>query len=351
MCSRPLRRLETIPRDEFNFFPSIAVKRSARKKVAVLGTRYGNLVVERRMLGPLGVDLSEARGATEDEIVAASEGAHVILCGGAPKISASVIRQLPELRAVVRYGIGVDTVDLAECTKRGIYVANVPDYCIDEVATHALTLILNWSRKLPIAQQTIKNRQWDIDALRPLQSPRDQVLGLLGFGRIAQALCRMSRAIGFQVWANDPYVKKSGIQKRGAQPVSLKRLVHGADFISLHLPLTSKTRHIIDQTRLKAMKPTAYLVNTARGELVDETALGLALKKGRLAGAALDVMEREPPASDHPLRSMENVIITPHCAWYTDRSQQQLREKACAEVIRVLRGDIPKNLVNKEALR
>jgi D-3-phosphoglycerate dehydrogenase len=327
------------------------VKRSARKKVTVLGARYGDLIIERRALGPLGVDLSESKGATEDEIIAASQGAQVILCGGAPKINAAVIRRLPELKAVVRYGIGVDTVDLAECTRRVIYVANVPDYCIDEVATHALTLTLNWARKLPIAQQTIKNGQWDIAALRPLQSPQDQVLGLLGFGRIAQALCRMSRAIGFQVWANDPYVEKSRIEKRGAKPVSLKRLVRGADFISLHLPLTSETRHIIDATTLQAMKPTAYLVNTARGDLVDETALGLALKKGWIAGAAIDVTEKEPLSQDHPLRSIDNVVITPHCAWYTERSQKALRQKACTEVIRVLRGGIPKNLVNKAALR
>jgi D-3-phosphoglycerate dehydrogenase / 2-oxoglutarate reductase len=327
------------------------VKRSTRKKVAVLGARYGDLVVERRMLDPLRVDLSESRGATEDEIVAASERAQVILCGGAPKISAAVIRRLPELKAVVRYGIGVDTVDLAECTNRGIYVANVPDYCIDEVATHALTLILSWSRKLPIAQRTIKSGQWDIAALRPLQSPRDQVLGLLGFGRIAQALCRMSRAIGFQVWANDPYVEKSRIQKRGAKPVSLKRLVRGADFISLHLPLTPKTRHIIDAERLREMKATSYLINTARGELVDEKALQHALVEGRIGGAGLDVMEHEPPERDHPLRFLKNVVITPHYAWYTERSQKELREKACAEVIRVLHGGIPKNLVNKAALR
>jgi D-3-phosphoglycerate dehydrogenase len=332
-------------------FSSIAVKRSARKKVAVLGARYGDLIIEREALDPLGVDLSEARGSTEDEIVAASAGAQVILCGGAPKINAAVIRRLPELKAVVRYGIGVDTVDLAECTRRGIYVANVPDYCIDEVATHAFTLTLNWARKLSIAQQTIKNGQWDIAALRPLQSPQDQILGLLGFGRIAQALCRMSRAIGFQVWANDPYVEKSRIQKRGAKPVSLKRLVRSADFISLHLPLTPKTRHIIDAERLREMKATSYLINTARGELVDEKALQHALVEGRIGGAGLDVMEHEPPERDHPLRFLENVVITPHYAWYTERSQKELREKACAEVIRVLHGGIPKNLVNKAALR
>ena len=327
------------------------MKRSTPKKVAVLGARYGDLSVERRALAPLGVDLSESAGRTEEEIIAASEGAEVILCGGAPKITAAVIRRLPELRAVVRYGIGVDTVDVTECTKRGIYVANVPDYCIDEVATHALTLILNWSRKLPIAQQTIKSGAWDIAPLRPLESPRDQVLGLVGFGRIAQALCRMSRAIGFQVWAHDPYVGKSRIQKKGAKPVSLKQLVRGADFISLHLPLTAKTRHIINAQTLRQMKTTSCLINTARGELVDQDALQQALMDGRIGGAGLDVMEHEPPEGDHPLRFSERVVITPHCAWYTNRSQMELRQKACAEVIRVLRGAVPKHLVNKIALR
>jgi D-3-phosphoglycerate dehydrogenase len=327
------------------------VKRSTPKKVAVLGARYGDLSVERRALAPLGVDLSESAGRTEEEIIAASEGAEVILCGGAPKITAAVIRQLPELKAVVRYGIGVDTVDLTECTKRGIYVANVPDYCIDEVATHALTLILNWSRKLPIAQQAIKSGAWDIAPLRPLESPRDQVLGLVGFGRIAQALCRMSRAIGFQVWAHDPYVGKSRIQKKGAKPVSLKQLVRGADFISLHLPLTAKTRHIINAQTLRQMKTTSCLINTARGELVDQDALQQALMDGRIGGAGLDVMEHEPPKGDHPLRFSERIVITPHCAWYTNRSQMELRQKACAEVIRVLRGAVPKHLVNKIALR
>ena len=327
------------------------MKRSVAKKVAIVGARYGDLTVERRALAPLGVDLFESAGATEGEIIAASMDAEVILCGGAPKITAAVIRRLPDLKAVVRYGIGVDTVDLAECARRGIYVANVPDYCIDEVATHALTLILNWSRKLPIAQQTIKSGAWDIAALRPLESPRDQVLGLVGFGRIAQALCRMSRAIGFQVWAHDPYVEKSRIQKKGAKPVSLKQLVRGADFISLHLPLTAKTRHIINAQTLREMKVTSFLINTARGELVDEQALQDAVMEGRIGGAALDVLEYEPPKSDHPLRFSERVVITPHCAWYTQRSQMELRQKACAEVIRVLRGGVPKHLVNKVALR
>jgi D-3-phosphoglycerate dehydrogenase len=327
------------------------VKTPTAKTVAIVGTRYGNLAIEERLLRPLGVQLVESPGQNEAEIVRAAAGVHVIVCGGAPKITAAVIRQLPRLKAIIRSGIGVDTIDLAECSRRGIYVANIPDYCIEEVATHSLALILNWSRKLPLAQRAIEGDRWDIAALRPLQSPRDQVLGLLGFGRIARALCRLSRAVGFQVWANDPFVDKIRIQRSGAKAVLLKRLVRGADFISLHLPLTAKTRHIINEERLREMKATAYLINTARGELIDEKALQHALETGRIGGAGLDVMEHEPPPSDHPLRLLQSAVITPHCAWYTERSQKALRERACAEVIRVLRGGIPKNVVNKVALR
>jgi D-3-phosphoglycerate dehydrogenase / 2-oxoglutarate reductase len=327
------------------------VKPRTRKKVAVLGARYGDLAVERRFLGPLGVGLSEGKGATEDEIVAVSEGSQVILCGGAPKITAKVIRQLPELRGVVRYGVGVDSVDLVACAKRGIYVANVPDYCIEEVATHALALILSCARKIPIARSNTSSGHWDVAPVKPLQSAKDLVVGVLGFGRIAQSLCRMTRGIGFQVLASDPYIAKSRIVKKGARPVPLNALVRRSDFISLHLPLNASTRHIINAERLQKMKPTAYVVNTARGELIDEKALQEALNRGWIAGAALDVMETEPPSPDHPLRAMENLILTPHCAWYTERSQNELRQKACAEVIRILRGGVPRNIVNRTVLR
>lgn len=323
--------------------------KTTAKSVAILGTRYGNLDVEEQMLRPFGVRLVASPGQDEAEIVRAAAAARVIICGGAPKITAAVVHQLPHLKAVIRSGIGVDTIDLTACAERGIYVANIPDYCIEEVATHALALILNWSRKLPLARRVTEDGQWDISSLRPLHSPCDQVVGLVGFGRIAQALCRMARAVGFQVWASDPYVGKGRIQKIGAKPVALGRLVRGADFISLHLPLTAKTRHIIDESRLHDMKATAYLINTARGELVDEQALQRALQTGRIGGAALDVMEHEPPAREHPLR--QSAVVTPHCAWYTERSQRVLREKACAEVIRVLRGGVPRNIVNRAALR
>jgi D-3-phosphoglycerate dehydrogenase len=319
--------------------------------VAILGTRYGDLALEERLLRGAGIALTESAGQSEADIVNTAAQAQVIVCGGAPKITAAVIRRLPHLKAVVRSGIGVDTVDIAECTRRRIYVVNVPDYCVDEVATHALTLVLSWARKIPLAQAITREGKWQIAPLKPLQSLRDLVLGIVGFGRIAQRLCRMATGLGFQVWASDPYVGQSRIAAKGARPVAFRPLLRRADFISLHVPLTPKTRHMMNAEAFGLMRPSAYLVNTARGELVDERALYQALHNGSLAGAALDVLENEPPAVEHPLRSLDNVILTPHCAWYTERSQQELRRKTCAEVMRVLRGNVPKNLVNTDALR
>ncbi len=325
--------------------------RRVRKKVAVLGARYGDLKIEKEMLTRLGVRLVEGVGNEEEETLSVCRDAEVILCGGTPKIPASLIRRLPKLKAIVRYGIGIDTIDLGEATRCGIYVVNVPDYCIEEVATHAMTLILAWARKLPVACRGTTNGKWDIGPLRTLESARDSILGLIGFGRIAQSVARMARAIGFQVWAADPYVKRNYIQRKGVKPTPLKRLIQSADFISLHLPMNSTSHHLIGEQALGLMKPTAYLINTARGGLVDEKALLRALKKGWIGGAALDVMEDEPWVVNSPLRGLDNLILTPHCAWYTERSQKELRRRACSEVIRVLRGVIPKNVVNREVLR
>lgn len=327
----------------------MAMKRARR--VAVLGARFGELEIEKKLLSPLGVELVEGSGKEEEETLRLCQNAEVLLCGGAPKIPATLIQRLADLKAIVRYGIGVDTIDLAEATRRGIYVANVPDYCIEEVATHTMALILSWVRKLPIAQKSTQDGKWDVTSLMPLQSPRDLILGLVGFGRIAQALARMARAIGFQVWATDPYVEKADFLKKRVKPVPLNRLLQSADFISLHLPLTPKTHHLIAPETLRLMKPTAYLINCARGGLVDENALQQALQEGWIAGAALDVMEEEPWPADSPLRGLDNLIVTPHSAWYTERAQRELRRKACAEVIRILRGRVPKNLVNPEVTR
>src|SRR4051794_8865517 len=328
----------------------MAGKKAARI-VAILGARFGELTIEENLLRRSGATLIAGSGQDEEETARLCEAAEVILAGGAPNFPATLLRRLPHLKAIVRYGIGVDTVDLAEATRRGIYVANVPDYCIDEVSTHALALVLAWSRKLPLAEKLTRGGKWEVGPLMPMESLRDVMLGVVGFGRIARRLVRMARGIGFQVAASDPYVKKSTILKQGATALSFDRLLRTADFVSLHLPLTAETRHIINERTIRRMKPTAYLINTARGGLVDESALHRALRDGIIAGAALDVLEEEPWRADSPLRELDNLLVTPHAAWYTVRAQRELRVKACGEVIRVLSGKRPMNLVNRGVLR
>ena len=277
----------------------------SHRKVAILGTRYGNLDIERRALAPLGVTLVAGEGRKEKEIVALCHTAQIILCGSAPKITAAIIQRLPDLAAIVRYGIGVDSIDLVEATRRKIFVANVPDYCVEEVATHAMTLMLAWTRKLPRAMRSVAKGEWTLECLRPLQSARDLVVGLMGFGRIAQQVARMARAVGFRVVAHDPYVDGNLIRERRVEPVSFIGLIKQADFISLHLPLDVKTRHCINAGVLRRMKRTAYLINTARGELVDEQALYRALEQRQIAGAALDVMENELRVEHSPLKALD----------------------------------------------
>ncbi|HTM10879.1 MAG TPA: C-terminal binding protein [Verrucomicrobiae bacterium] len=325
--------------------------KTPKRVVAVLGARFGDLKIEEKLLRRYDVDLVAGDGLDEDETARLCRSTSVILAGGAPKLPASLLRRLPELRAIVRYGIGVDTVDLDEATRRGICVANVPDYCIEEVATHALALILAWSRKLPLAERLTRGGKWAVAPLMPMESSRDLLLGVVGFGRIARRLARMARALGFQVAASDPYVKKTAMQKHRVRPLSFDRLVRTADFISLHLPLSPKTGHLMNERTIGRMKPTAYLINTARGGLIDEASLYRALRDRKIAGAALDVLEEEPWPDNSPLRELDNLIVTPHAAWYTARAQRELRVKACAEVIRVLSGKRPKNLVNRGVLR
>jgi D-3-phosphoglycerate dehydrogenase len=326
-------------------------RRAAMRTVAILGARFGDLKIEEKLLRPLGVRLIEGAGKEERETIDLCLPAEAILCGGAPRLPAAILSRLPRLKAVVRYGIGVDTIDLDEATRRGIFVVNVPDYCVEEVATHALALILAWARKLPRAASITRSGKWEVNPLMPMESARDLTVGLVGFGRIARRLARMARAIGFQVCAHDPFVKKERMLAQRVRPVSFQRLLRTADFISLHLPLTPATRHLMNSETLRALKPRAYLINTARGGLIDETALDRALSAGWIAGAALDVMEDEPWPQDSPLRSLDNLIVTPHSAWYTERAQMEVRRKACAEVIRVLGGGVPRNLVNREVLR
>jgi D-3-phosphoglycerate dehydrogenase len=301
---------------------------------------------ERRVLEPLGVELRIGQCKSEEDVLAlAGEADGILNCYA--KMTARVIAGLRRCKVIARYGIGVDNVDLDAATRAGIQVTNVPDYCVDEVSDHALALLLALARRVVAADQAVKGGAWDVVAHKGIQRLRGQTLGLLGFGKIARALGAKARALGMRVVAVDPYVPADAMAREDVRSVSLDTLLAEADAVSVHIPLTPETRGFLGERELLRMKPTAFVVNTSRGGLVDEQAVAGALKAGRLAGAALDVLAQEPPAADHPLRQAPNVILTPHLAFYSREAVVELQTKAAEEVARALRGEPPRSPVNR----
>lgn len=308
--------------------------------IAVLGLRVPSLDVEEAVLRDLGASLVRALGASASEVIEAARQADVVLAGSLPKFPAAVLEALPQLKAIVRFGIGVDNIDLRAAHAKGIMVANVPDYCIPEVATHAATLILAAARRLFPANQSAREGRWDVASVRPLPECEAQTVGLVGFGRIGQEVAARLRPFGFQISAADPASTWEAAHGLGVDLVDLESLLGAANIISLHAPLTKATRHLISGQTLAKMQPNAYIVNTARGGLIDETALKQALDDGRLGGALLDVLDVEPPPENHPLVRHPRVVITPHVAWYSERAAIEMRRKAAEEARRFLRGEI-----------
>jgi D-3-phosphoglycerate dehydrogenase / 2-oxoglutarate reductase len=317
--------------------------------VAITDYVFASLEPERKVLAPLGVDLRPAQCKSEEEIVALTQDADAVLNCYAP-ITPRVIEKLERCKIIARYGIGVDNVDLAAADRAKILVTNVPDYCVDEVSDHALTLLLALARRITAADGAVKAGVWDVVAHSGIRRLRGQTLGLLGFGKIAKALASKVQPLGMKVVVYDPYVNPALIAQHGVEAVTLDRLFAEADAISIHVPLSSETSNLIGQRELALMKSAAFLINTSRGGIVDEQALAAALKEGQLGGAALDVLSIEPPAADHPLRQAPNMILTPHLAFYSRESVIELQTKAAEEVARALKGEPPRSPVNPEVL-
>ena len=317
--------------------------------VAVTDYVFPSLEPEQRVLAPLDVELRPAQCKSEEEIIALTQGADAVLNCYA-KMTARVIESLDRCKIIARYGIGVDNVDLAAATRAKIVVTNVPDYCIDEVSDHALALLLALERQIASADHAVKGGAWDVVAHGAIRRLRGQTLGLVGFGKIAMAVAAKARAFGLNVLAHDPYLDAKAIAVRGAEAVEFDGLLAQSDVVSIHVPLLPETRNLIGARELARMKPSAFLINTSRGGIVDEGALAEALKAGRLAGAALDVLLVEPPPSDHPLRKLPNVVLTPHLAFYSRESVIELQTKAAEEVARALKGEPPRSPVNPQVL-
>jgi len=261
-------------------------------------------------------------------------------------VDRELVERMDDCRIVARYGIGVDNVDLEAATERGVYVTNVPEYCQEEVATHALSLLLSLSRGVTRYDDSVAAGEWDRDVATPIHRLSTRTLGIVGFGAIGRAVADRASALGFDIVASDPFVDAETAAEHGAELTDYEELLGRADAVTVHSPLTEDTRGMFDATAFERMTDSAVLVNVARGPIVDGDALRDALAAGEIAGAALDVFPDEPPAADDPLRDHERVVTTPHVAWYSEEANAERRRRAAENVRAALEGDRPENVVN-----
>lgn len=253
---------------------------------------------------------------------------------------------LARCRIIACASTGYDYVDHASAGEHGIWVTHCPGYCTDEVAMHTIALLLSQSRRIPQLRRLARQGEWDPRPARPIHHPRSQTLGIIGWGRIGKSVSAKAMALGFNVIANDPYIDPKQMLDAGVKPVDKETLMKEADYVSLHTPLNEETRGMVDARLLSLMRPSAYLINTARGPIVDETALLEAVQQNRIAGAALDVLASEPPA-DHPFFHDDRFLITPHTAWCSEESDAAVWEWAAGNVASVLQGRVPRDAVNQ----
>ena len=317
-------------------------------KVLVTDYAWPDLEIEQVVLGEIGIELVDAPDGEEDTLADLAGGVSGIMTCWAQTTRKVIEAARPELKVVSRYGVGLDNIDVACATEHGIPVTYVPDYCMVDVAEHTMALLLALSRKVAKLAGKVKAGTWDIQSGVPLSRLTGRTLGLLGFGRIAREVANRAQVFGLRVLAYSPSLAPDPCAEYGVEAVGLDDLLSTSDYISLHCPSTEDTRGLIGSDALGRMKPTACVINTARGDVIDETALADALAAGQIAGAALDVRINEPPGEGDRLISMENVISTPHAAFYSTESLIELRERTAWETRRVIEGIEPENLVNPE---
>ncbi|MHB8770300.1 MAG: C-terminal binding protein [Syntrophales bacterium] len=321
-----------------------------KRLVAVTDSPFPNLDPATQVLSEVNAELKLAKGTTAEDILAIAREADGLLVTYA-KVPAQVIEQLARCKVIARFGIGVDSVDIDAATRAGIIVTNVPEYCEDEVSDHAMALLLSLIRKIPFANKKTHAGVWSMPAVVPIHRLRGSVLGLAGFGKIPRLVAAKAQAFGLQVQAYDPYVSAAAAAKVGVKLVGLPELLGTSDYISVHAPLTPETDRMFNADAFRQMKPSALLVNTARGQLVDVEALVDALDGKLIAGAALDVLPQEPPPANSRLFGRDDVILTPHTSFYSEESLVELQTKAAQQVALVLSGKEPRYPINLKALQ
>jgi D-3-phosphoglycerate dehydrogenase / 2-oxoglutarate reductase len=314
--------------------------------VAVVDHRFAVLDIEQRALEPVGAEIRDCAGLSRDEALAVCAEADAVIVGARFALDGPAIARLGRCKAIVRYGIGYENVDAVSAGAAGIWVVTIPDYCIAEVADHTIACLLLLNRRLVELDHAVRSGAWGIPAGFNVQRLSESVLGVIGFGRIGEAVARRALAFGMRVLAYDPARPEADLREAGVQPTELDEMLPAVNFVTLHAP-PPPDGTLLNSGRLDMLPDGAFVINVARGGLIDEEALISGLHSGRIAGAALDVANAEPVRQDDPLLSAPNVLITPHAAWYSRQAVVELREKAASEVARVLSGEQPLHPVNR----
>lgn len=306
--------------------------------IAVADSVFPSLDPAKAALVRLNPTFLMSKSGSAEDILAVAKDADAILVTYA-KITREIITQLTKCKAIGRFGLGVDNIDLVAAKEKGILVNYVPDYCIREVSDHAMALLLGLIRKIPLSNSLVQAGRWEMPAVVPIRRLEGTVLGLLGFGNIPRLVAPKAKAFGMKVIAYDPFAKDNLFAAAGVERVELDTLLARSDYISVHAPLTPQTRGLLNKEAFAKMKKGVYIINTARGPLIDETALVAALDSGQVGGAALDVVTTEPLAKNSPLLGRDNVIVTPHTAFYSIEALDELQSKCASDVARVLSGE------------
>lgn len=315
---------------------------------AVLEPGYADYALERDAIRPFGADILPVPAGEDAVSVLANKNVFAVLTRER-RIDSAIYSNFPDLKLILRYGVGTDNVDFGKATERGIYIANIPDYGAEnEVSDHAVALYLAVARRIVTRDGEVRQGKWGIGQKSPIPGKRTGTLGLIGFGRIARAACHRLRALGLtRVLVYDPNVRSNVLKDWNAEPTDIDSLCAQSDVVSLHAPLSAETRNIINARRIASMKSNAIVLNVSRGGLVDEAALAEALREGQIFGAGIDVFDVEPPKSDNPLLTAPNTVLSDHCGWYSEASVGELQRRAGAELSRVLQGHPPQNWVNR----
>ncbi len=314
-----------------------------RWKVVITDYEFEQLDFEETIFEESGLEIEfiKTQCRTEEEVIEAAREADAIINQYAP-LSDKVLRNLSKCKVISRYGVGVDTIDLKTASELGIIVCNVPDYGIEEVSNHTVALLMSWTRKIVELNNAVKNGVWDFSVGTPIYRFQNQVLAILGFGKIPKRVVEKVQPLGFQkIVVYDPFVNEDEMKKYGVQKMELDEILQIADIISIHVPLVESTRHLISLKNLEQLKTGVFIINTARGPIIQTEALIEGIRMGKIAGAALDVVEIEPIPLESELLTLPNIYVTPHSAFYSEEAVKELRTKTAKNVVEVLQGVKP----------